>query len=212
MTSLKSMEARLQAQSALHFLPYIGPEYGVAAPRIAMLGEAAHGPAPAGQNRSFVRSVVRTALDEIAKGMKGDHWIRYIRNIEAMLGGREYGAPEHCWQKLAYAVFFQRIKTNPGDGHTPEDIRRGREAFSALLDILAPDYLIVWGQTLLKNGWLPQEGLTTLEVSLPLYVYADHPHTLIWQCHHPSRDFSYRNEHTRWLAVQKTAAARDGAS
>ena len=48
MTSLKSMEARLQAQSALHFLPYIGPEYGVAAPRIAMLGEAAHGPAPAG--------------------------------------------------------------------------------------------------------------------------------------------------------------------
>ena len=56
MTTLKSMEARLQAQSALHFLPYIGPEYGVAAPRIAMLGEAAHGPAPAGQNRSFVRS------------------------------------------------------------------------------------------------------------------------------------------------------------
>ena len=41
MTTLKSMEARLQAQSALHFLPYIGPEYGVAAPRIAMLGEAA---------------------------------------------------------------------------------------------------------------------------------------------------------------------------
>ena len=71
MTTLKSMEARLQAQSALHFLPYIGPEYGVAAPRIAMLGEAAHGPAPAGQNRSFVRSVVRTALDESAKGMKG---------------------------------------------------------------------------------------------------------------------------------------------
>ena len=108
MTTLKSMEARLQAQSALHFLPYIGPEYGVAAPRIVMLGEAAHGPAPAGQNRSFVRSVVRTALDESAKGMKGDHWIRYVRNIEAMLGGREYGAPEHCWQKLAYAVLFSK--------------------------------------------------------------------------------------------------------
>ena len=44
MTTLKSMEARLQAQSALHFLPYIGPEYGVAAPRIVMLGEAAPGP------------------------------------------------------------------------------------------------------------------------------------------------------------------------
>ena len=65
---------------------------------------------------------------------------------------------------------------------------------------------------MLKNGWLPQEGLTTLEASLQLYVYADHPYPLIWQCHHPSRDFSYRNEYARWLAVQKTAAARDGAS
>ena len=71
MTTLKSMEARLQAQSALHFFPYTGPEYGVAAPRIAMLGEAAHGPAPAGQNRSFVRSVVRSRLERALQGRAG---------------------------------------------------------------------------------------------------------------------------------------------
>lgn len=207
MTTTHGLEWRLQKADTLRFLPYTGPEYGSFLPRILFLGEANHGPSEADRHRNFTRAVMRQALADSARDVKSNRWVRYIRNTEAMLTGKEYGVSENIWDQLAYGVFFQHMETdvhrNAGDV-TPEAVRRGREAFFALLDILDPTYVIVWGVTLLKNGWLsPDESAVTLDPSIPVYAYKSHPHTFIWHCHHPARDFSYRIEHRRWLAVQK---------
>lgn len=205
MTTLETMEQRLENNAALHFLPYIGPQYNAAAPRVLLLGEAAHGPEKAQDNRKFIRDEVRDALRDSAGNVKGNHWVRYVRNMEAMLTGKEYGSAAPVWDQLAYGVFFQRMQTGPAEAHSPEDIRRGRDAFHVLLNVLAPRIVTVWGLALQHIHWLPEDQLTTLEPDIPVQTLASYPRTLIWHCHHPARDFSYRNEHQRWLKVRQLA-------
>lgn len=207
MSTANAIEWQLQKAVTLRFLPYTGPDYGSFLPRILIIGEANHGPAEADEDRNLTRNVVRKALLDSAQDVKDNHWVRYVRNTEAMLTGKEYGVSENIWEQLAYAVFFQHVETSPrhnAKDASPEAVRQGRAAFFTLLDILDPTYVIVWGAALLKNGWLPKdENTVTLEASIPVYAYRSHPHSYIWHCHHPSRDFSYRTEHQRWLTVQK---------
>lgn len=70
--------------------------------------------------------------------MKGNHWVRYVRNMEAMLTGKEYGSAAPVWDQLAYGVFFQRMQTGPAEARSPEDIRRGRDALSCPLECARP--------------------------------------------------------------------------
>ncbi|MFR0875826.1 MAG: hypothetical protein ACLSHC_15540 [Bilophila wadsworthia] len=98
------------------------------------------------------------------------------------------------WDTVAYGVFFQHMETETHRNRsraTPEEIALGRRAFFAMLDVLKPDFVIVWGLTLFKQHWLsPESGITMLAPGLCAYVFTDRPDVRIWHCHHPSRDFS----------------------
>ena len=170
----------------------MGDGYADARPRILMIGEANHGTAPDGADRTYTDGVVRRALQDAAEG-NGNHWVRYIRNISAMLTGNAYGGSNAVWDTVAYGVFFQHMETETHRNRsraTPEEIALGRRAFFAMLDVLKPDFVSVWGFTMLAPG-------------LCAYVFTDRPDVRIWHCHHPSRDFSHVSEHQKWEAVRK---------
>ena len=205
-TATDSFRQHLQETQAIHFLPYVGDGYADASPRILMIGEANHGTAPDGADRTYTDGVVRRALQDAAEG-NGNHWVRYIRNISAMLTGNAYGGSNAVWDTVAYGVFFQHMETETHRNRsraTPEEIALGRGAFFAMLDVLKPDFVIVWGLTLFKQHWLsPESGITMLAPGLCAYVFTDRPDVRIWHCHHPSRDFSHVSEHQKWEAVRK---------
>ena len=127
--------------------------------------------------------------------------------ITAMLTGNAYGGSNAVWDTVAYGVFFQHMETETHRNRsraTPEEIALGRGAFFAMLDVLKPDFVIVWGLTLFKQHWLsPESGITMLAPGLCAYVFTDRPDVRIWHCHHPSRDFSHVSEHQKWEAVRK---------
>ncbi len=204
-TTADTLRNRLQASQTIHFLPYVGDGYPGAAPRILMIGEANHGTARDGADREYTDGVVRRALRDAAEG-NGNHWVRYIRNISAMLTGKAYGGPNAVWDTVAYGVFFQHMETEAHRNRTratPEEIALGRGAFFAMLDILKPDCVIVWGLSLFKKHWLsPEGGITMLDSDLCAYTFPERPDIRIWHCHHPSRDFSHVSEHQKWEAVR----------
>ena len=130
-TATDMFRQHLQETQAIHFLPYVGDGYADASPRILMLGEANHGTAPDGADRTYTDGVVRRALQDAAEG-NGSHWVRYIRNISAMLTGNAYGGPNAVWDTVAYGVFFQHMETEAHRNRTratPEEIALGRGAF-----------------------------------------------------------------------------------
>lgn len=108
---------------------------------------------------------------------------------------------------MGYGVFFQHMETEAHRNRTratPEEIALGRGAFFAMLDVLKPDFVIVWGLTLFRQHWLSSEsGITMLDPGLCAYAFTDRPDVRIWHCHHPSRDFSHVSEHQKWEAVRK---------
>ena len=145
-TATDTFRQHLQETQAIHFLPYVGDGYADASPRILMIGEANHGTAPDGADRTYTDGVVRRALQDAAEG-NGNHWVRYIRNISAMLTGNAYGGSNAVWDTVAYGVFFQHMETETHRNRsraTPEEIALGRGAFFAMLDVLKPDFVIVW--------------------------------------------------------------------
>ena len=112
-TATDTFRQHLQETQAIHFLPYVGDGYADARPRILMIGEANHGTAPDGADRTYTDGVVRRALQDAAEG-NGNHWVRYIRNISAMLTGNAYGGSNAVWDTVAYGVFFRkRTATGP---------------------------------------------------------------------------------------------------
>ena len=152
-TATDTFRQHLQETQAIHFLPYVGDGYADASPRILMIGEANHGTAPDGADRTYTDGVVRRALQDAAEG-NGNHWVRYIRNISAMLTGNAYGGSNAVWDTVVYGVFFQHMETETHRNRsraTPEEIALGRGAFFAMLDVLKPDFVIVWGLTLFKR-------------------------------------------------------------
>lgn len=157
-TATDTFRQHLQETQAIHFLPYVGDGYADARPRILMIGEANHGTAPDGADRTYTDGVVRRALQDAAEG-NGNHWVRYIRNISAMLTGNAYGGSNAVWDTVAYGVFFQHMETETHRNRsraTPEEIALGRRAFFAMLDVLKPDFVIVWGLTLFNTGCPPK--------------------------------------------------------
>lgn len=203
------LKRHLKESRSIHFLPYVGDGYAGASPRILMIGEANHGTPQEGADRGYTGGVVRRALRDAAEG-NGNHWVRYIRNISAMLTGNAYGGSDAVWDTVAYGVFFQHMETEAHRNRasaTPEEVALGRGAFSALLGILKPDFVIVWGLTLFKRHWLsPEDGITMLDPGLCTYILRDRPDVRIWHCHHPSRDFSHASEHQKWEAVRNLPA------
>lgn len=198
-----ALQQAVQAADALHFLPYIGPDYAEAVRPVLMIGEAAHGAPTDGDNRRLVEKTVKKALIDTLEDANNDHWVRYVRNIEAMLTGNPYGESSRIWNQVAYGVFLQQLETASGDhSHkdiTPEALTRSRAAFAAMLDILAPHYVVAWGLTLYQHHWLADKNaMILLDEDLPAYALKSRPHIPIWHCHHPSRDFSYTEEHQRW--------------
>ena len=84
-----------------------------------------HGTAPDGADRTYTDGVVRRALQDAAEG-NGNHWVRYIRNISAMLTGNAYGGSNAVWDTVAYGVFFQHMETETHRNRsraTPEESR-----------------------------------------------------------------------------------------
>ena len=51
-TATDTFRQHLQETQAIHFLPYVGDGYADASPRILMIGEANHGTAPDGADRT----------------------------------------------------------------------------------------------------------------------------------------------------------------
>lgn len=204
-----ALKRHLKESNAIHFLPYVGDGYADASPRILMIGEANHGEPQDGADRNYTDGVVRRALQDAAEG-NGNHWVRYIRNITAMLTGNAYGGSNAVWDTVAYGVFFQHMATEAHRNRasaTPEETALGRGAFLALLDILKPDFVIAWGLTLFKKHWLsPENDISMLDPVLCAYTFTARPDVLIWHCHHPSRDFSHVSEHQKWEAVRKLQA------
>lgn len=206
MTTSNEMERQLQ-DAPLHFLPYVGKGYDTSRHRILMLGEANHGTEQDETNRNYTRTTVRTAIVDSLLGRKPDHFVRYIRNTEAMLTGKAYGDSDNIWGSLAYSVFFQTMYTSSHDDGKHADkteVDKARKSFFATLDILKPLNVIVWGSALIKNRWLfDADDVVILESSLPVYACKAYPGIRIWSSHHPSRDFSYATEHKRWLKALK---------
>ena len=58
-TATDTFRQHLQETQAIHFLPYVGDGYADASPRILMIGEANHGTAPDGADRTYTDGVVR---------------------------------------------------------------------------------------------------------------------------------------------------------
>ena len=67
-TATDTFRQHLQETQAIHFLPYLGDGYADASPRILMIGEANHGTAPDGADRTYTDGVVRRALQDAAEG------------------------------------------------------------------------------------------------------------------------------------------------
>lgn len=112
-TATDTFRQHLQETQAIHFLPYVGDGYADASPRILMLGEANHGTAPDGADRTYTDGVVRRALQDAAEG-NGSHWVRYIRNISAMLTGNAYGGPNAVWDTACSSSIWKRKRTATG--------------------------------------------------------------------------------------------------
>ena len=117
-TATDTFRQHLQETQAIHFLPYVGDGYADASPRILMIGEANHGTAPDGADRTYTDGVVRRALQDAAEG-NGNHWVRYIRNISAMLTGNAYGV-----QRGVGYRGLRRILPAHGNGNAPQPVPR----------------------------------------------------------------------------------------
>lgn len=83
-----------------------------------MLGEANHGTASDGADRTYTDGVVRRAFRDAAGG-NGNHWIRTVRNISVMLTGNTYGGPNAVWDTVAYGVFVQHMETEAHRNRPP---------------------------------------------------------------------------------------------
>lgn len=214
--TVSTLRQAAEASPALRFVPYIGPDYLGAGETLLMLGEAAHdGPPGTGRDddRHLVEKTVKKALTDTLDDANNEHWVRYVRNIEAMLTGAPYGESSRIWNQVAYGVFLQHMETRAGD-HRHQDLpagalSEGRAALAAMLDILAPKRVVAWGLTLYQHHWLADKGeVIMLDEDLPAYALKTHPHIPIWHCHHPSRDFSYTAEHDRWEAFRRLRVRR----
>lgn len=208
-----SLHQAVEAASDIRFTPFIGPDYAGTESRVLMLGEAAHGAPADDGDRRLVEKTVKKALSDTLEDDNNDHWVRYVRNIEAMLTGNPYGESSRIWNQLAYGVFLQRVKTAAGAHNhkdvTPETLDRGRAAFGAMLDILTPRRVVAWGLTLYQHHWLADNNdMLMLDEELPAYALKSHPGIPIWHCHHPSQDFSYTEENERWQRFRRLKTRR----
>lgn len=96
----------------------MGDGYADADPRILMLGETNHGTTSDGADRTYTDGVVRRAFRDAAGG-NGNHWIRTVRNISAMLTGNAYGGTNAVWDTVAYGVFVQHMETEAHRNRPP---------------------------------------------------------------------------------------------
>lgn len=199
-----SMEKKLEKSPEIHFLPYIGQDYGVDGYRILLVGEAHYGNEKEASNRLHTRLLVEEGIENVVAGKSRDRWGQQVQNIAAMLSGEKYGAVD-IWEQVSYTVFFQCMRTKMC-GTKKEDVATqlytARAAFFRLLDILSPYYVILLGETIEKNRWLlNNDGVHVVEPSIPVYAYQKYPQTFIWSCLYSARDFNYTKEHERLLKV-----------
>lgn len=73
---------------------------------------------------------------------------RHIRNISAILTGTPTAAPTQYgipWLTACSSSTWKRKRLHNRTRATPEEIALGRGAFLYMLDVLKPDFVIVWG-------------------------------------------------------------------
>ncbi|MFQ8736085.1 MAG: hypothetical protein ACLSAH_08740 [Bilophila wadsworthia] len=127
-----------------------------------MIGEANHGTAPDGADGTYTDGVVRRALQTPPKATATTGSATSATSPPCSPGTLRW--VNAVWDTVAYGVFFQHMETETHRNRsraTPEEIALGRRAFFAMLDVLKPDFVIVWGLTLFKQHWLsPESGIT----------------------------------------------------
>jgi hypothetical protein len=196
----------------LNFFPYIGKKYNKAYPKIMLLGESHYTDKDATdddieeQNNDTHRT--REVFENYFMNMRPnnthpDNWIKCYRNCAAMIAGHGYHESDYIWEYLAYYVFFQEIVGKYSKGKkliTNELIKKSQNAcFDMINNILKPNLVIAWGVDKLLHQWMPSEDRVTINDNL--YYYKNNPQIKIWHIKHPSRGFSYKEWHKKFIAV-----------
>lgn len=201
MKTLKDIENELNNSERIKFLPYVGKYYDTVPRKILILGESHYGKQERNNYRRLTRDVVE--LDYLAdvKQGKKNTWIRCYRNTAAVLTGKGYYSSEYVWNDLSYYNFFQQVvgdKDHKDKKYiTNQLIEDSRVALGDVLNILSPDFVIVWGYSKIQWNWLPQQGQVTINSSPRIFSINGFSQIPFWCMRHPSSGFSierHRNQ------------------
>lgn len=221
-----SYDGQLKQSQYIKFLPYIGENYAQADQKILVLGHshyANHDGSPKeitewDTDTERTRDVIsKEYLEAItASGTHPESYVRCYRYMAAALTGETYQKSDYIWKGLAFYNFYQKHAGTTHNGRqyiTSELTNSSQKALFEVIDILKPNLVIAWGSELFDGACLPDEGYTAImpsansstdeDTSLRLGSYDAFPTIYFWFIKHPSKGFSYVNEHVNWRKVQQ---------
>lgn len=219
-------EQKLSLAKYINFLPYLGAGYAQATPKILILGHSHYANCDGtpeqlalwdGAPNRTREVILDDYLGTLAASGGKTHphsWVRCYRKMATVLTGKPYHDSDYIWEQIAFSNFFQKhIGISPNDRQfcTNELLDLSRKAFFENLEILKPEYVVVWGSELVYYC-LPQQGFIGITHNenpegspdeLPwIGYYKDFPKIIFWWMKHPSApSFSYNAEYENWKVV-----------
>jgi hypothetical protein len=214
---LEKYDSLFLESKTIKFWPYIGSYYDDIYPKILVLGESHYAPSAKdaealkqiNNNHNCTReTIVNEYLSDLSPS--GTHWAHYVRCYRytaAMIAGLDYHKSDFMWGYLSFYNFFQGIVgVNSKDKkYISELLENSRKAYFEVIDLLEPNFIIVWGRSKLYD-WLPQDEREYINKNLLLYYYKNRPQTKIWHIQHPSRGFPYKYYNNEFISIMKYAS------
>lgn len=199
----------------VHFLPWVGEEYenGIAGfdengiiqygekdkpgKRVLVLGESHYCANKSDATPDITRDVIEDFLDPSSV------WEPYkntYTKFERALAGKEFDAKSkiELWKHIAFYNYVQEPMTGARFAPTDEQYHNSEEVFWNVLEVLSPDYIIVWGIRLYNH--LPEDGYDypdDFPSDIPdIWVYnINNKNTFMMPIYHPSVGFDWKFWH-----------------
>lgn len=176
MDCITKFDKQLQ-EGGVHFLPWIGEKYdkgiyydkngevqygGGNGKKILVLGESHYCAKEEDGTPDLTRCVIGDYISPENEEQWKEQWEPYkntYTKFERGMAGKSLAAgveKQDFWKHVVFYNYLQKPLTGPRTFPDEKDFKMSENAFFTVLDIIAPDYIIVWGIRLYNN--LPQVG------------------------------------------------------
>ncbi|MHC5310528.1 hypothetical protein ACYSNM_10775 [Myroides sp. LJL116] len=188
----------------IKFTPWVGENYqdGFQSKKVLVLGESHYCNDPSEAVSSITNDIIKDILDPLSAHEPYKN--TYTKFAKSMIGSDlDQLKKKQVWDSIAFYNYVQFPISGPRRSPSTQEFEESTSAFFEALELLRPDYVLVWGKRLYDN--LPNVGKQGKDIVFqgeePIetweYLLSDNKKVKVMSITHPSAGYSWDWWHLR---------------